>query len=264
MNTMNISNWRDWGGPVTMDGLVLALALLLLLTALVALWWRGNHPSQREPGMDASNRFSSHPPITDEQVALLRYLQRAFPDGAVLFRPRLSYFMNVRAGRDRSEARRWLSMRRVDFLLCADDGKPLYAFEVDSLHDHEDRHAQRRLAEKNRALRTAGIRLIRFKGALASWPPPEVLRERVMAAARPAPMNTGFGDSGFAPSGFSTSTGYENSGFANSGHAASSGFQASQPGSSQGPYSGVMSLTDLMRLQPANEDDPWSSVRKRS
>ena len=264
MNTMDLSAWREWGGAVTMNGLVLAVALALLLVAVLMLWWRGNYRARREPVADAGNRFAARPPITDEQVALLRYLQAAFPDGAVLFRPRLSTFLNVRAGRDRAEARYWLDRRRVDFLLCADDGKPLYAFEIDSLHERDDPHAQRRLAEKNRALRTAGIRLIRFKGALASWPPPEVLRERVMAAARPVPAASGFGDSGFAasgfaPSGFSPTTDYGSSGFTATG-----GFQASQPGSSQGPYSSVMSLTDLMRLQPANEDDPWSGVRKRS
>lgn len=270
MNRIDALKLMDWTGPVTMDGLVLGVILLLLLTALVALWWRGNRASGMDPAANAGDQFGPRAPITDDQVALLRYLQEAFPDGAVLFRPRLASFMSVRKGRDRLQARQWLNARRVDFLLCAEGGKPLYAFEIDSLHDRDDPLLQRRMAEKNHALKSAGIRLIRFKGALATWPPPQVLRDRVLSAARPAAPSSGFADSGFAGSGFAASTSFESSGYATSAGPASvaSEFQASQPGraagSRQGPYSGVMSLTDLMRLQPANEDDPWSGIRKRS
>ncbi|MFD2378246.1 hypothetical protein ACFSTJ_13175 [Ottowia pentelensis] len=113
---------------------------------------------------------------------------------------------------------------------------------------------------KNHALRTAGIRLIRFKGALSSWPLPEVLRERVLAAARPTP-SSGFGASGYASSGFSR--GGDASGFAPSGFTPS-GFEGSQPPRAAGVPSGVMSLTDLAGLAPANQEDPWQTVRKRS
>ncbi len=157
-------------------------------------------------------------------------------------------------------ARRWLDHARVDFLLCDEQGQPMYAFEVDLLRTRDDPLVQRRLAEKNHALRTAGIRLIRFKGGLSSWPQPEVLRERVLAAARPAP--TGFGASGYATSGFARS-GYEPSGFAPSGFTPS-GFEGSPRGRVAGAPSGVMSLTDLAGLAPANQEDPWHGVRKRS
>lgn len=267
MNKFDTSALVNWTGSVTMNGLVLAAVLLLLLTALTALWWRGSRAPRVDPAASAGDEFAARAPITDEQVALLRYLQTAFPDGAVLFRPRLGHFLSVRKGRDRVEARQWLGAQRVDFLLCAEDGKPLYAFEIDSLHDQEDSHAQRRVVEKNRALRSAGIRLIRFKGALATWPEPEVLRARVLCAPRPAAA-AGFSDSGFAASGFAASTSFEHSELAPAGRS-STGFVASQDDQtdarSQGAtYSGVMSLTDLMRLQPANEDDPWSGIRKRS
>lgn len=253
-------NRFDWNGPLTLNAPVLGVVLLLLLVALVALWRRPRHNPAAEHAVDASHQFAARAPISDEQVALLRYLQAAFPDGAVLYRPRLGLFLSVRAGRERAEARQWLNARRVDFLLCAEDGKPLYAFEIDMLRERDDPQAQRLLAEKNHALKSAGIRLIRFKGALSSWPPPEVLRERVLSAARPLAPSTGFAESGFAPSGFAGSSSFQPSGFARSSGYAPSGHAPSQFG---GPSS-VMSLSDLARLQPANEDDPWSSVRKRS
>ena len=109
-------------------------------------------------------------------------------------------------------------------------------------------------------LRSAGIRLIRFKGALASWPQPDVLRERVLTAVRPTP--TGFGASGYATSGFARS-GYEPSGFAPSGFTPS-GFEGAPRGRAAGAPASVLSLTDLAGLEPANQENPWQGVRKRS
>ena len=254
MNSQGYFSLGDWTGAVATNGLVVAAALGVLLLALAWLWW-SRRPRGGEHHVSASARFAPMAPMNDEQVALLRYLHQAFPDGAVLFRPRLGRFLSVRAGHDRTAARRWLDQGRVDYLLCNDQGVPQYAFEVDLLRTRGDESAQRRLAEKNRALRTAGIRLIRFKGALASWPPPEVLRERVLAAARPTP--SGFGQSGYAASGFARS-GFEPSGFA------ASGFEPSTHQAAPGAPSGVMSLTDLAGLAPANQDNPWLDVRKRS
>ena len=259
-NSFDLRSLADWTGPVTVNGSVVMAALAAMLLALAWLWWRRKPRAAADQHVSASARFAAMAPINEEQVALLRYLHQAFPEGAVLFRPLLGRFLTVRAGRDRTAARQWLDHARVDFLLCDDEGKPLYAFEVDLLRTRDDPLAQRRLAEKNHALRTAGIRLIRFKGGLSSWPQPEVLRERVLAAARPAPP--GFGASGYATSGFARS-GYEPSGFAPSGFTPS-GFEGSPRGRVAGAPSGVMSLTDLAGLAPANQEDPWHGVRKRS
>ena len=260
MNSIDLGSLADWMGPVTVDGSVVAAALGILVLALVWLAWPRKPRAAGDPHVSASARFAAMAPINEEQVALLRYLHQAFPEGAVLFRPLLGRFLTVRAGHDRTAARQWLDHARVDFLLCDEEGRPLYAFEVDLLRTRDDPLAQRRLAEKNHALRTAGIRLIRFKGALASWPQPEVLRERVLAAARPTP--SGFGASGYANSGF-TRAGDESSGFAPSGFTPS-GFEGSQHERAASVPSGVMSLTDLARLAPANAENPWADLRKRS
>lgn len=262
MNTLDLSSLADWARAVVTNGPIMAAALLLLVLILVWLW--RSRVRQRdvraEVSLDPSSRFAVMAPLSDEQVALLRYLQVAFPNGAVLFRPLLRRFLTVRAGHSRSAARQWLNRARVDYLLCDDEGKPLYAFEIDLLRTRDDPLAQRRLAEKNHALRTAGVRLIRFKGALASWPEPAVLRERVLSAVRPTP--SGFGNSGYAASGFARA-GDEPSGFAPSGFTPS-GFEGSRQERAAGAPSGVMSLTDLARLAPVNAEDPWADLRKRS
>ena len=107
-----------------------------LLLALMLMWNLARRP--RDPravaqAYDASSdRFSQTAPINEEQVQLLRYLQQAFPDGAVLFRPRLARFLTVRKSSHRLGAQQRLADAQVDFLICADDGKPLFAFEVDA------------------------------------------------------------------------------------------------------------------------------------
>lgn len=87
-----------------------------------------------------------------------------------------------------------------------------------------------------------------------------MLRERVLTAVRPTP--TGFGASGYATSGFARS-GYEPSGFAPSGFTPS-GFEGSPHGRAAGAPASVLSLTDLAGLEPANQENPWQGVRKRS
>ena len=248
MNQINLDWLSRW--PELADGRWTPLFSTVVALMLLTLWWglarrrpaRGNDPA---PDYDASaDRFAQTAPISEEQVQLLHYLQKAFPDGAVLFRPRLSRFLTVRASRHRMGAQQRLAGAQIDFLVCADDGKPLFAFEVDAFKDKDDAAFARGATEKNLMLKSAGIRLIRLKGALPQWPPPEVLRLRLLAAQRPPPPQSEARPSGFSPSGFGPSS-----------------FSHTDFSPSRSADSGVMGLTGLMGLQPA--DDPWGDVRKR-
>ena len=221
---------------------LIALALVLFLLAM------GWYVLRRRTGDHADydvrdDRFSPTAPINEEQIALLHYFQAAFPEMAVLFRPRLARFLAVRKTRERAAAQARLADEQIDFLICSDSGQPLFAFEVDAFKAKDDPTLARSAAEKNQMLKTAGIRLIRLKGAQTHWPPPEVLRERMLGAqqtptaeARPS----GYGPSEFAGSSFG------GSGFSNSRTAPST----------------VMGLSTLMGGAP--DASPWSDVRKRS
>lgn len=259
MNGLDIFKKLGWDGPISMSAPLLGAVVVLLLFALVWALWPRKHKSAADHRLSSNLRFSALAPINEEQVALLRYLQSAFPDGGVLFRPRLSYFLNVRSGPDRARARQWLAANRVDFLLCAEDGKPLYAFEVDMLRQRGDAAVQRRMADKNHVLKLAGIRLIRFKGALSTWPAPAVLRERVLSSSRPTPAATGFGESSF---GAST---YQQSGYM-SPDVGYSEFANSQQHPSLGSPSGPISLTDLagLKVTISEDADLWEGAGKRS
>ena len=247
MDRIDFNGLAAWFGSgdrarLVLVGIAGVLALLLLLIALLVR--RGPRSGGVAPGYDASaDRFAATAPINEEQVELLSYLQRAFPDGVVLFRPRLARFLSVRKASHRLSAQQRLAAAQVDFLICADDGKPLFAFDADALRDQEDEGQALGVTEKNRMLKSAGIRLIRFNGALSQWPAPEALRLRLLAAQRaPAPADarpSGFGPSGFAPSGFGPSE-WSPSGFAPSPAGADSG---------------------AMGLQ--SDGDPWAAVRKR-
>lgn len=238
------SDWlAPWASPAGGDWRPL-VSTLVALVALMLLWRvmrrsaAGGRPAR---DYDAStDQFAQSAPISEEQVQLLHYLQQAFPDGAVLFRPRLANFLMVRKSRHRLGAQQRLAEMQVDFLVCADDGKPLFAFEVDAFKAQGDPTLARSAAEKNVMLKGAGIRLIRLKGALPQWPPPEVLRMRLLAAQRTPPPAPEARPSGFAPSSYGPPSDFV---------------------PSRGADSGVMSLTGLMGLAPA--DDPWASVRKR-
>jgi len=223
-------------------------AAVLLGVLLLAMLWRVLRPAPTGQGRQAhydpaQDRFAASPPINEEQIALLHYLQKAFPEGAVLFRPSLVRFLAVRKTRQRFAAQQRLASDQVDFLICGEDGKPLFAFEIDAFKDKDDPTVARGAAEKNMMLKTAGIRLVRLKGAHTHWPRPEALRMRMLAVQRTS--GPGAQPSGFAPSEFSNST-YDPSGFAPSRSAPST----------------IMGMSTLMGMEPV--ETPWDGVRKRS
>ena len=243
-----LAQWWPGAGDAPWAPLAATGAVLL---GLMLLWGvlrrRGaGTPYTYEASVD---QFAQTAPISEEQVRLLHYLQRAFPDGAVLFRPRLARFLTVRNTRQRRGAQEQLAASQVDYLVCGDDGKPLFAFEVDAGKAETDPDLVRQAAQKNAMLKSAGIRLVRLKGDTPQLPPPEVLRLRLLAAQR-APVAA-------APAAPAAPRA-QPSGFAASGFGPPSDFA---PSRSAAP-SGVMSLTGLMGLQ-AGDDDPWGSVRKR-
>lgn len=229
-----------------------ALASTVVAVLVLALLWtllRRRPPSPEDYDI-SRDRFQLAMPITDEQVALLHYLQQVFPEGAVLFRPSLVRFLTVRASQSRQAAQQRLARLRVDFLICSDEGVPLFAFDVDLFRDRDDTQAQRRIELKNRVLKGAGIRLIRLKGTRANWPEPDALRGHLLAALRPQVPRSEMRPSGYEASAFGQSA-FGPSGFAPS---------AFPP--SRSAESGVMGLTGLMGLQPQG-GNAWEDVRKR-
>jgi hypothetical protein len=239
-----MSSWLAQWPALAQSGWLPLVATAVALLVLLLLWRAVRRVSDAAAGYDVKgDQFAQTPPITEEQVGLLHYLQKAFPEGAVLFRPRLARFLTVRKSHYRPGAQQRLADTQVDFLICAEDGKPMFAFEVDAFRDKEDPELQRSAAEKNLMLKSAGIRLVRLKGAHATWPPPAALRRRMLSVQR---SPTDPRPSGFGPSELSASS-FQPSGFASSREA----------------HSSILGMSTPKGMEPA-ENHGWAAVRKRS
>lgn len=159
--------------------------LLLLLLVLVALWLRGRADAAPD-ALGPNDRFAPAVAISPAESELLDYLVRAFPGRAVLFRCPLSRMVVVRRTSRRLAAQQRLSEHAVDYAVCNREGRPVYAFELDAVHEDVDEAAQD-ATEKHRVLKTAGIRLIRLKRSTRDLPSPHEFRRQLRAAALPAP-----------------------------------------------------------------------------
>lgn len=152
------------------SGIVLVLIVLLYLKFLRA-------PSQRD------DRYTSEALVTPAQADLLYYLQTAFPGQAVLANVPLNKIVSIRRAANRRRAREALDTMRVNFAVCDNGGKAAFVFDVEAYHKGDASVAQREAAEKNRILKSAGVRLIYIKDTTRSMPPPEEFRLQLSLAS---------------------------------------------------------------------------------
>ncbi|MFT3779485.1 MAG: DUF2726 domain-containing protein [Ottowia sp.] len=225
-----------------------SIALLALL-ALIALWWR-----QRSAGGDGEaslaegDQFSATAALSQAEMELLDYLVRAFPGRPVLFRSALSHLVAVRKAQSRLGAQQRLATHVVDYVVCNRGGVPVYAFELDAMHE-DTAEAEQDALEKHRVLKTAGIRLIRLKRTTRDLPDPARFRRLLRAAALPRkPVKADAAAAASAPGALEPTAPH-----LSDTSAAYPGFSDTVP----------MTVTGLMSLQPADdepEDDPWAGL----
>ncbi len=166
------------------------VAAAALLAALLAAFWLLCRRGGAEQPLGPDDRFAPVAALSPAEMALLDYLVRAFPGRPVLFRVPLARLLTVRRAGNRLAAQRRLAALAVDYLACSRDGKPVYAFELDAVHG-DDAQAEQDAREKHRALKTAGVRLIRLKRSTRHLPPPDEFRRQLRAAALPAQEASG-------------------------------------------------------------------------
>lgn len=164
-----------WIGP---------LLVVALLGGLGFLWWQrrgGTAASSGGAPLGRNERFAPAAALSAAEMELLDYLVRAFPRRAVLFRVALSNLVSVRRADNRVATQQRLAEHRVDYVVCNRDGRPVYAFELDALHDNAD-EAEHDAREKHRVLKSAGIRLIRLTRSTRDLPDPNDFRRHVRSA----------------------------------------------------------------------------------
>src|SRR5690606_25398350 len=108
-------------------GSVIAAVVLVLCVWLYLRFMR----SQDDGRYD---RFAPERILSTEQVAMLDYLQDTFPGQVVLPNISLVQMLSVRRAASKKAAKERLREHRVDFVVCAPDGRPIFAFDIEQYH----------------------------------------------------------------------------------------------------------------------------------
>lgn len=166
-----------------MSPLWIAVALALALAALVVWAWRWN--ASRSSGRD--DRYIPERVLTAEQVQMLDYLHDSFPGQVVLPNMMLKDMLSIRRAANRQRAEERLRKQKVDFVVCGEDGRPAFAFDIEQHHLSNARAKAHQAKLKNRILKTAGVRFVYLKNGLHRMPSPDEFRKQLNLASLPQP-----------------------------------------------------------------------------
>jgi len=156
-----------------------ALVLVVLGVLVYRLYFR--KASGRE------DRYTPERILTPEQVHMLDYLRDTFPHQVVLPNMSLKDMLSVRRAADPQRARERLRQQKVDFVVCGEDGRPMFAFDVEQYHLSNAKAKAHQVKMKNRILKTAGVRFLFLKNGIHRMPSPSDFRQQLNLAALPQP-----------------------------------------------------------------------------
>ena len=161
-------------------GIGLITAVLVVALAVWAYKRFSRKPSGRE------DRYMPERILTEEQTHMLAYLHATFPGQVVLPKVRLIDMLSIRRSADRKRALQRLQ-QTVDFVVCNDDGRPAFAFDVEQYHLSNAKAKGHEVKMKNRVLKTAGVRFVFLKNATHRMPSPNDFRRQLDLAELPQP-----------------------------------------------------------------------------
>ncbi len=161
-------------------GIVLVLALMAVALAVWAFKRFARRPSGRE------DRYMPERILSPEQTSMLAYLRETFPGQVVLPKVQLSDMLSIRRSGDRKRAQQRLQ-QVVDFVVCNEDGRPAFAFDVEQYHLSNAKAKGHEVKMKNRVLKTAGVRFVFLKNAIHRMPSPNEFRRQLDLAELPQP-----------------------------------------------------------------------------
>jgi len=95
-----------------------------------------------------------------EQVLYWRLIE-ALPDSVVLAQVQLSRMLQIVGGGNRQAIRNRIDRKSADFVVCSKDLQPLTVIELDDA-SHSAPSSRKRDADKDAAVKAAGLRIIRF------------------------------------------------------------------------------------------------------
>ena len=162
----------------------LAVVVLLLALAGGGYWyWQRS----RSEGSGRDDRYTPERVLTPEQVHMLDYLHDTFPGQVVLPNMLLKDLLSVRRASNRKRAEERLATQRVDFVVCGEDGRPTFAFDIEQYHLSNAKAKEHLVKVKNRILKTAGVRFVFLKNGIHRMPSPDEFRKQLNLAALPQP-----------------------------------------------------------------------------
>lgn len=158
---------------------MVALALVVLGVLVYRRFFR--------QGSGREDRYTPERILTPEQVTMLDYLRDTFPHQVVLPNMPLKDMLSIRRASDPHRARERLHKQKVDFVVCGDDGRPMFAFDVEQYHLSNAKAKAHQVKMKNRILKTAGVRFLLLKNGIHRMPSPADFRQQLNLAALPQP-----------------------------------------------------------------------------
>lgn len=167
-----------------MDMMVTGSVIAAVVLAL-CVWLYLRFMRAQDDGRD--DRYGPERILSAEQVAMLDYLQDTFPGQVVLPNINLGQMLSVRRAASKKAAKERLREHRVDFVVCATDGRPTFAFDIEQYHLSNAEAKSQRTKVKNRILKTAGVRFVFLKNGIHRMPSPAEFREQLNLVELPKP-----------------------------------------------------------------------------
>lgn len=140
-----------------MDPLLLAIVVAIVVALLVAA------KSKARGGLgDSAWPFYAKKPLSNPEQVLYFRLVKALPDHIVLAQVALSRMLGVNKGNNYGTWFNRINRMSADFVVCSKDSTIVAVIELD---DASHKRATREIADakKDKALASAGIRIIRWK-----------------------------------------------------------------------------------------------------
>ena len=136
--------------------------ILLLIVIAVILVFLLVLKGRQEPNKDEVWPFYAKKPLTQPEQVLYFRLVKALPDAIVLAQVQLSRLLGVKKGNNFQAWYNRINRMSADFVVCNKDSSIVAVIELDDAsHEREDRKLAD--AKKDKALSSAGIRIIRWQ-----------------------------------------------------------------------------------------------------
>lgn len=138
------------------------LIIALVLLAIVAIIFAKLKQHSGIGDGEVAWPFYAKKPLTQPEQVLYHRLVSALPDHIVLAQVQLSRILGVKQGNNFHEWNNRINRMSLDFVVCGKDSSIIAAIELDD-KSHENASRKEADDKKNKALSSAGVKLVRWQ-----------------------------------------------------------------------------------------------------